>query len=405
MNVPDSSAYWSVRVNREIVRGGGLARSNGAGAASRIARLFGLGEAYRETVYDDFELNVSPGEIVAVVGPSGSGKSVLLRAMAESCDDAACVSMTPDEAYRDLPAVETLCGGTLRERLGVLARCGLAEATALITPAGYLSDGQCYRLALASAIHSTQQRQKAGLIVADEFCSTLDGTTATVLCRQVRKLARRERLAFLLATPRTELLPALLPDRVIIKPLAGLPVVEDYRPPAGATGLPDPRYWPIQLGSIRDYRQLAPFHCISGPPACHKRVYVIRTPKRFRRFGGPGVAAVLVVSPPVIAARGRNVATANRYVGKDRRGCLSKLNAEIECISRVIVHPMFRGGGLAVRLVRHALRTARTPMVESLAAMGKIHPFFRCAGMTPVGLFKGRSQYYHYYIHHNAPAG
>jgi len=394
MNALDSSAHWSVRVNREISRAGG-----DTGDASRVAKLFGLGESNVETLYDDFEIAISPGEIVAAVGPSGAGKSVLLGAMANACEDSACVSIAARCAQRDRPAVETLRGGTLRERLGVLSRCGLAEATALITPAAQLSDGQRYRLALANAMHHAGSGHRASLIVADEFCSTLDVITASVLCRQVRKIARRERLAFLLATPRTELLPALLPDRVIIKPLAGLPVVEDYRPPAGATGLPDPRYWPIQLGSIRDYRQLAPFHYIAGPPACHKRVYVIRTPKRFRRFGAPAVAAVLVVSPPVIAARGRNVATANRYVGKDRRGCLAKLNAEIECISRVIVHPMFRGGGLAVRLVRHGLRTARTPMVESLAAMGKIHPFFRCAGMTPVGLFKGPSQYYHYYIY------
>ena len=87
-----------------------------------------------------------------------------------------------------------------------------------------------------------------------------------------------------------------------------------------------------------------------------------------------------------------------RYAGPDRRAALGRLNAEVEWISRVIVHPTYRGCGLAVRLVRHALATAPVPVVEALAAMGKIHPFFARAGMQPVGLFRGQSQYYHYYI-------
>ena len=110
------------------------------------------------------------------------------------------------------------------------------------------------------------------------------------------------------------------------------------------------------------------------------------------------MAAVLVVSPPVPSVRGRNVATRRRYVMKDRRAALARLNAEMECISRVVVHPMFRGLGLAGRLVRHALATAETPFVEALAAMGKIHPLFLRGGMRAVGLFRGRTQYYRYYL-------
>jgi hypothetical protein len=51
-------------------------------------------------------------------------------------------------------------------------------------------------------------------------------------------------------------------------------------------------------------------------------------------------------------------------------------------ISRVIVHPMFRGTGLAVRLVRHVLEHAETRYVEALAAMGRVNPFFKRAGMA-----------------------
>jgi ABC-type ATPase with predicted acetyltransferase domain len=51
-------------------------------------------------------------------------------------------------------------------------------------------------------------------------------------------------------------------------------------------------------------------------------------------------------------------------------------------ISRVIVHPVFRSAGLAVRLVRHVLEHAETPYVEALAVMGRVHPFFKRAGMV-----------------------
>ncbi|MEO0965105.1 MAG: hypothetical protein AAFY08_08290 [Planctomycetota bacterium] len=58
------------------------------------------------------------------------------------------------------------------------------------------------------------------------------------------------------------------------------------------------------------------------------------------------------------------------------------INRELRCLSRVVVHPIYRGVGLAVRIVRHALDTASTPFTEAIAAMGRVHPFFERAGMT-----------------------
>ena len=55
-------------------------------------------------------------------------------------------------ARSDRPAVDWVPGRTLMERLGLLARCGLAEAMVMATPARRLSGGQLYRLALANAI-------------------------------------------------------------------------------------------------------------------------------------------------------------------------------------------------------------------------------------------------------------
>ena len=75
-------------------------------------------------------------------------------------------------------------------------------------------------------------------------------------------------------------------------------------------------------------------------------------------------------------------ATGGAYALPDVRRRAALLNRDFRRLARVIVHPTFRGIGLAVLLVRHALAHAPTPYVEALAVMGRIHPFFQTAGMT-----------------------
>ncbi len=268
---------------------------------------------------------------------------------------------------------------------------------------GQLSGGQGFRLALARALWKARRRwlrhRQPTLLIIDEFSSSMDCLTAAVLCRQIRAVVSHWPVGVLLATPRVELLEPLGPDRVIVKPLGRPPEVVDglsYRRRAGwgtkkqsrrrvrvDSSMSDPRRWPIRRGSIQEYRALGGFHYIAGPPAAHKRVYVIRAPRSVSRWGGPDVAAVLVISPPLMHCRARNIATGGRYSGPraGRKEAIRLLNAEVESISRVVVHPQVRGCGLSVRLVRHALRSAATPVVEALATMGRVHPFFKLAGM------------------------
>ena len=56
-----------------------------------VAEAFGLGvdEHQEHVVYDDVELKISPKDIVLVTGESGSGKSVLLRALVKDLGDQA----------------------------------------------------------------------------------------------------------------------------------------------------------------------------------------------------------------------------------------------------------------------------------------------------------------------------
>ncbi|MDY7011736.1 MAG: ATP-binding cassette domain-containing protein [Planctomycetota bacterium] len=399
-----STSKWNIPVNIKIIHS-----PPADSDASVVADMFGLSVRRVEHLYDDFRLTIKAGEIVAVVGPSGGGKTLLLRAAETAVPDAITLEM--DTLSADSRAsIACFEDGRLSEKFAVLSRCGLADAKALITPAKNLSGGQLYRLALASAVWRASVSGRPRLLLIDEFASTLDTTTASVLSTGLRKLADRYNLAMIVATPRDELLKIIKPDRTIVKGLSE-PVIHDFRfansdfrlevqDRKDGSRIADYRDLGsrIERGRIGDYRALSRFHYLTGPPAAHKRVWTIRTPAETRRPGLPEVAAVLVISPPVLCCRGRNVATGKRYVSPDRRASTGLLNAEIECISRVVVHPVYRSCGLAVRLVRHALRTAGTPLVEALATMGAIHPFFERGGMSAFGRFKGRKLNYNYYL-------
>lgn len=145
----------------------------------------------------------------------------------------------------------------------------------------------------------------------------------------------------------------------------------------------------LRRGSLADYAALSEHHYKARKPATAMRVLVLedRRPTVVGRFLSRGdesrVVAVLVESLPSLSCRMRDWALRDRYgshLGPRSRAML--LNAEVRCISRVVVDPTWRGLGLAVRLVKSALADPTTRVTEALAAMGKVNPFFVRAGMT-----------------------
>ena len=93
-------------------------------------------------------------------------------------------------------------------------------------------------------------------------------------------------------------------------------------------------------------------------------------------------AAVL---PEVLACVPRNMVFGGRYVFTP--GGLNKarlINEEIARISRVVIHPKFRGIGLGAYLVKETLPRVDAKVVEALAVMAKYNPFFEKTGMLRV---------------------
>ncbi len=143
----------------------------------------------------------------------------------------------------------------------------------------------------------------------------------------------------------------------------------------------------IEAGDLRDYRALAEHHYKSGTPYAPTAIYAIRHERvsAVARFAGGKsetvLVGVLVMTRPQLCCALRDAATFGRYHGLKAGEAADLLNREVRTIARVVLDPRYRGLGLAVRLVRHALERATTPYVEALAAMGRVNPFFERAGM------------------------
>jgi hypothetical protein len=131
----------------------------------------------------------------------------------------------------------------------------------------------------------------------------------------------------------------------------------------------------IVPGCLDDYKRLSRYHYRSGHPGPASAIFII---------GRPGCkipVGVIVYSNAPAVLELRNIATNHIFADLDRHIQLELINANIRRISRVIVEPRYRGLGLGCRLVRETMPLVNVPIVEALAVMGWVNPFFERAGM------------------------
>ncbi len=189
-------------------------------------RLRGLSREFGgRRVLDNLDLDIAPGEFVALIGRSGSGKSTLLRALAGldrevtgEMDVAGTVAVAFQEP-RLLPWRRVLANISLGLRVSdprSVARAALAEV-GLTDRAGAwpltLSGGEAQRAALARALV-----REPSLLLLDEPFSALDALTRMAMHRLVLRLWEHHKPAVLLVTHDVDEALALA-DRVLV--LAG----------------------------------------------------------------------------------------------------------------------------------------------------------------------------------------
>ena len=259
-----------------------------------VAEMFGLGldESYEVALYAGLVVDVRPGDVVFVTGPSGSGKSVLLRCLVEAmraAEPAARIVDLADPGAPGPPAGVPVIEGLpaeFEEALRLASTAGLADAFVLLRPPEELSDGQRWRLRLAhalarllepdgdsvdaaevTALIQPQVKRRAPfeppaeagghvpargkqdapaarpmrVLVADELASTLDRLCARAVAYRLRRLADREGVTVLAASAHDDLVEDLAPDVLVVKG-AGAEVEVRYadasrlEPPAAAGG-------------------------------------------------------------------------------------------------------------------------------------------------------------------------
>ena len=176
-------------------------------------------------VLDNLDLDIEPGEFIALLGVSGSGKSTLLRVLAGLDPDVtgdAKVTGPVAVAFQEprlMPWRRVLANLTLglrTEHPDKVARDALAEvglaAKAEAWP-GTLSGGEAQRASLARALV-----REPSLLLLDEPFSALDALTRMSMHALVTRLWQRHRPAVLLVTHDVDEA-LLLADRVLV--LAG----------------------------------------------------------------------------------------------------------------------------------------------------------------------------------------
>jgi ABC-type bacteriocin/lantibiotic exporter with double-glycine peptidase domain len=232
---------------------GAVARSPGrlVGAVSLSRVVFGY-RRDRPPLFDGLDLTVDPGEFVAVVGPSGGGKSTLMRLLlgfeepwegSVSFDGRDLAGLDRVAVRRQLGVVlqaSRPLGATVRECVtgarrmeddeiwSLLDEAGLAEDVGrmpgrLQAPVGdhglSLSGGQRQRLMIAAALAGRPR-----ILLLDEATSALDTMTQAVVMRTILSYpATRVVVAHRLSTVRRA-------DRVIV--IAGGGIAEQGAPEA-----------------------------------------------------------------------------------------------------------------------------------------------------------------------------
>ena len=332
--------------------------------AVEVAEAFGLGldEEQMHVLYRDFELRLAEGDVVYITGDSGSGKSVLLRALKEDLGPEAADMDEAGPPDPEAPIVDTV-GATFQEALRLLSMVGLGDAFLFLRRYGELSEGQRYRYRVARLIDLGRR-----FWLGDEFCSTLDRCTARMVAYNVQRMVRRCGATLVVATAHADLMDDLDPS-IVIRKGWGREIGVEYRCGAAAEGCTVCRDVRVRVSGVEEYRRLSYLHYRAHEAPVPMGFYAVDV--------GGELAGVIAYSYAPLRVKGRREAVG--YVPD-----VGEVNRDWAAVSRVVVHPKYRGVGLGARLVRDSLPLVGRRHVELTAVMAQYNPFAERAGMRRV---------------------
>lgn len=337
-----------------------------------VSDAFGLGVDDQKAfeIFKDISFKYDDSDLIYVTGDSGSGKSTFLKLFEvfERQRQRSCANIASIQIDENAVVINSI-GANKEEAMAILGTVGLSEAFLMLRRYKDLSEGQRYRYKLAKLIET-----KADTFLIDEFGATLDREMAKVLAYCVQKWARANKKTFAIATTHKDLVQDFNPSIVFDCKFGGNKVITYYEPksPPKFSLLEQVR---LEKGDQEDYKKLAGFHYLAGSVAGRRQIYKLT-------FEGEPIG-VIVYSVSFYGHHIRN------QLFPEYKSNIQKVNAEISRISRVIIHPKFRGVGLAHELVRLTMPLTHMRLIETVAAMPKYNPFFERAGMT----FGGKQEF------------
>lgn len=350
--------------------------TNPSARAADVALRFGVPlAASRVTIVGSARVEIGPGRIVLLVGPSGSGKSSALGRVARRFPACSSVGQAPfpsDRAVVDVVAP----AGTLASALSMMTACGLGEPRLWLRSFDTLSDGERFRASLARAVAAATRSRSSAPLLCDEFCSLLHRRVAKAISFNIRKIVSRRRLCLVVASSNEDVIADLQPDEVVWLRGGGACEVQ-----VCSVRLTKPfslrRRLRIERGGKRDYDTFAAMHYRDTDELGFvDKVFVMR------EGSGGELLGIVVYSHGPLELALRNRATDGWFSRNPGR-----VNRSLRILRRLVVHPDVRGCGLGHHLVRKTLPLVGTEYVECLATMGAFNPVFEKAGMQRVGQY------------------
>jgi len=204
-----------------------------------IMDAFGIkGDLLQQTVFGPLSIEASAGNVIFISGPSGSGKSVLLRALDPN-------GMTENEGLiRSVKGKQDYSVAWLKQltsdkpifdyfseryspeaTFAALSNVGLSEAFVFLKPFSFLSRGQRYRAMLADLLLRDEP-----VWIIDEFCSDLDPLTAKIVSHNLRRhVMRTGRICFVAAANHAHFIDVLRPSSVIVLSVGAEPKTVTFK--------------------------------------------------------------------------------------------------------------------------------------------------------------------------------